>query len=780
MIHFDTETCGLHGPIVLVQYAEDDGSIHLHDTWLKPVSDTLDLFEWLASNVVCGFNLSFDWFHVCQMYTTMLLLDKSKPPDIEEYAVVEERGRFGPCIKPAGALDLMIFARKGPYQSTMNRSDIRIKRVPTALAHDLSVELDKRVPLKDLYFARYKDPKRRWQVYDIHNDLGDMVPDLKDVVLKFAPSSALKALAQDALGVETVKFLDIEPPAYAKPVELGYAPFCTAIGTPDDWKGAWPEHIRTHIAHWEINEKAREYATDDVVYLQKLYMFFNQPKPNDDDSIATCMVGAARWRGFAIDIPRIQELRQLAEERVASVSFKFTSVEVCKTYLIEHMSETERLIVKGSTKASVLEEIEKWRVEEVCGACAGDGCKECVDGLIKTDKLHPAAERAREILDARHAKKEIETYDKLINAGRFHASLNVFGALSGRMSGGDGLNAHGIKASKEVRRCFPLADGDLTLSGGDFVSFEIGLMDAAYNDPKLREDLLRTHKCIECLGEGCNDCKGTGEDTYKIHGLFGESVFPGMSYFDILKTKGTGEGDKYSRAKRGVFAMAYGGNDYTLQDRVGIDEESAAKAYANWVKRYIVWGKEREKIFNMFCSMKQPGGLGTRVEWHEPEPFIESMYGLKRYFTLENSICEALFNLAEKPPKAWTNIKMRVTRRQDRGDQTVAGALRSAVFAAAFQVQAANMRAAANHVIQSSGASLTKMLQCEIWSLQPPGIHSWRVQPLNIHDEIMCPALPTLKNQLQDIVDSFVTKHKVRVPLLGIDWSSNLKTWADK
>ena len=69
---------------------------------------------------------------------------------------------------------------------------------------------------------------------------------------------------------------------------------------------------------------------------------------------------------------------------------------------------------------------------------------------------HPAAYRAKELLDIKVANKERELYDKLILAGRFHADFIVVGTKSSRMSGASGLNAQGIKATKKVRRCFPL------------------------------------------------------------------------------------------------------------------------------------------------------------------------------------------------------------------------------------------------------------------------------------------------------------------------------------
>lgn len=784
MIYLDTETIGLHGPIALVQYAYDDGEIILYSPWKNPISETIELFEEFCNDPdgLCMFNAAFDWFHICQMYTTLLLMsDHAKDLEdcMEEYAIKEAEGRKGPCCKPQHVIDLMLHARKTEYQSTMDRNDIRIKRVPTALAYALCKELDQRMQFKDVYFARKKDSSKRWSVRDIHDDMNDIIPDFKDVVLTFAPSSALKALASDALGVDTeaIKmFADVEVEKEFIPVELGYAPYATAPyyhttssgmkflrqPSPKDWYGKWPEHARRHYDHWAYNKLARQYASDDVKYTRDLYKYFNCPPVDDDDSVLACMVGAVRWRGYKIDVKKLMALKDSAEGKIKNTPYNYASTQVCRKYLREVMSETELLVMnvngKMTTKGIILEEIGKWTNQEVCDDCMGEGCDKCDDGLIDTEEPHPAAVRAREILDYRHACKEVELYDKLILAGRFHASFKVIGTLSSRMSGADGLNPQGIRRATDTRECFPLADDGLILCGGDFDGQEVTIADAVYKDPRLHE-MLRSGK--------------------KIHGIFGTYLFPPLTYDDILATKGLpNEQDKYTRSKNGVFAMLYGGESYTLQTRVGVSADVADQAYANFCKDFQKWGQERRKIFDMFCSMRQPGGIGSKVEWSEPARYIESLYGFRRYFVLENQICKTLFDLAENPPKHWQHISFKVVRR-DR-QQTACGALRSALFAAAFAQQAANMRAAANHVIQSSGASLSKKLEIKIWEVQPAGIYAWRVQPMNIHDEIMSPTAKPFIKQVKDIVNTFIDEQREIVPLLGMEWKTHLESWADK
>ena len=766
MYYVDTETCGFHGPVVLVQYADkEDRDIILHDVWDVPINETLALYEEICDKGIIGFNLAFDWFHICQQYTTLLLhSNKHLPPQIEEYARLEAQACSGPCMKPRYALDLMLHARKGRFQSTMDRSDIRIRRVPTMIAEDLSRLLTNSIPMPDLYFARRKDPSIRWQVMDILNEDGEIVPLFKDIVLKFSPSMALKTLAMEALGHKEdliLKFVDVEVPAALRPVELGYAPYATAIGEPGAWNGAWPEVIGAHIRHWKHNKYARKYASDDILYTYELDDFFGNPEYDDYDSTLACMAGAVRWKGYKIDSEMLSSLRNTAQDKVNKSKYNFNSVEVCRRYLMEKLTEVESAVIirdgKVSTKGMILEALAKWRESTVCDDCGGMGCDKCEDGEVMSETLHPAALRAEEILEYRRAKKEIELYDKLLTAGRFHASFKIIGALSGRMSGSDGLNAQGIKHDKEVRACFPLKDDDMILTAGDFSGFEVCLADAVYGDTKLHEQLL------------------TG---YKIHGLFGAKLFAPMTYDEILATDGmAGDKNKYGRSKNCVFALLYGGEAYTLSTRGGVPEKIAEKAYQDWVADYPEWGMARKKLQERFCTMRQKEGLGSMITWSDPDDYMESMFGFKRYFTLENQVAKVLFDIAEKPPKSWQS-SVKVVRR-DR-EQTAAGAARSAVFAAAFQIQAANFRAASNHEIQSSGAEMTKILQRNIWNIQPEGINNWRVQPMNIHDEIMSPTHPSYVKAVRKEVDDFIEEYKPRVPLLAIDWHDSIENWSQK
>lgn len=831
-IHIDSETIGFHGMAVLIQFSVGDGKEYLIEVWREVACETLELLEAVCNHDggIVLFNASFDWFHICKWYTVISYWiehydrEFDYPVDyIEEIALSEEYGRYGKCLKPKHVVDLMLVARKTEYQSLMERNPIRITRVPSQIASSLAMHLDQKVPLKDVYFARYKDPSRRWQVMDIKNDLDEIIPEFKDLVLKFAPSSGLKALAQDALGFrETVKFTEVEPPAGSRPVESGWAPFCTAPvkhktgafmypNAKNNWLDKWPARgkIRIHIDHWAYNKPARGYARKDVVYTRGMFHYFGARQHglgheeariyattdvpriypldmDDNDSVIACMVGAVRWSGYEIDIEGVKREREKALLKQEGATHNFNSSQVCRDYLTEIANDMQKLAMakngKLSTGGVILESLAKWKISEVCPHCNGDyeyyKCDKCEEGFAPSDTPHPIAERAKEILDYRHAGKRADMLAKLLMAGRFHASFKVIGALSGRMSGGDGLNAQGIESTKAIRKLFPLAGESEALSIGDYTAFEVMIMNAAYNDPQLIEDSTSTRTCSYCGGTGCDECEGTGILPTKLYGI-GGSLFFDKPYDEIMKTKGLrGEKDLYKRSKSGVLALFYQGEAYTLGTRIGVAEKQGQEGFKRWQERYKHMYHQIALTNARFQAMEQEGGIGTCITWDDPDEYIETLFGFRRWFTLEIKIMKALFELGENPPQEWHNVKAKVTRR-DR-EQTAAGAARSAVFGGAFKIQGSMQRAAGNHRIQGSGAAITKGLQVALWQLQPVGVNDWNVKPMNIHDEVPCVHKPELRQAVAAIVFSYNEKMREKIPLLEMEWDSNAISWADK
>jgi len=740
MIFVDTETCGLVGVICLIQYAQDDGPIHLYSPWNHPVQDTLDLIAWMYEDDICGYNLVFDAFHLQKLYCMLTLIeDKTKPPTVEEMARIERQAiHVDICIKPKRACDLMLVARKGKYQMVMNRKPINIRKVPKVLAFELAQELEQRVNVPGIMFASKKDKYApRWTVRPNVQDA-----EFMDISLKFHPKGDLKTLASFALGAEEVlTFADVELDDH--PLEVEYAPYWEAVkGAPKQKKSKrkktgvepWPKIVHRHINHWLYHPLARQYAEKDIVYTRALWDHLGRPEPGDDDSELAVHVASARWRGFAIDVERMKKLRADAIVRMGSAP---RSSAKARWYIGEMMTPDERKLFTSTKKVELETIIREWKAD---------------DGVSP----HPAALRAKEVNDARKAEKEIEIFDKLIHAGRAHPDFRIIGAKSSRMSGAGGVNFQGINRQKKVRRCFTFADTDEYLIGGDFDAFEVCILDARYPDTKLHA-LLQEGK--------------------KIHALFAMELWPHLSYDEIMATKGK-DPDLYTYGKNTVFSQAYDGTADTIVRKIpGATIEQAEKAAASWRRNYPEMAAGVSVVRDTHKAMKQPGGIGTQVYWNTPPDTAETMLGFPRYFTLENQIAKALYDLACHTPEHWKKVKQKVVRR-DRV-QTAGGATTSALYAAAFAVQAAVTRQALNHVIQGTGSGICKKTQRSICDLQPSGVHPWAVRTLNCHDEILCVTKQERTAQVQSVVAETVESFRPLVPLIAFDMQP-MESWASK
>lgn len=758
-VYIDTETCGLHGQPVILQYAIEDGPVQIYEFWHEPIGKTLDLLSWLCQNCIVGFNLTFDWFHINKIYNTLdALNDEHAIPlnHIDELGEVESGARDGKCLKPASALDLFLYAKKTDLQITMERSDVIIRRVPEILAQELADLLNKKIRLDPILFAgRKKKNAPIFVVRDVKQDDGTVHPHLRNVCLKFRPSSSLKNIVEHKLGIKVTRFDEIQIDKKFLPKEYGYAPFALAVGnSKTGWNGAWPEVIEQHIGHWRHNKLARQYSIDDVVNTRRLDEMWGYPEHGDYNSTLSCAVAATRWKGFATDNDKLDKLIVDWKEKLKVP----TAGGPCKEYLKQGMNPIEALAIDRSTAKKVLKDIVETYKEE------------------RPD----IAKRAQAVLDSRKAKKKIEVLIKLQKAGRFHVSNKIVGALSDRMSGADGLNAQGIDKTKEVRECFPLSfDAEQALNG-DMQSFEIGIADAVYDDPKLREQLLTCEKCgaqVDIDNRGNKKCPECGcNKTKSFHGLFGLSFWPNMTYEEILATQGTPV-PLYNYAKNAAFATIYGAQAAKLKDTLNIsDEELVSEGLLRFWRTYKVAGDKRKKTEMEFVSLYSER-VGGAIRWKEPRQEISSLLGWKRYFNLENYLIKVLFEVAEKPPERWNQFKTKIIRSK-RGDQFVGGAVRSALYGAAFALQNASVRQAQNHEIQSTGAGVVKRVQCAIWEFQPVGIHEWYVRTTNVHDELPTVCKPELSEKIINRVYEKVEEFRPMIPLIGIDYDK-VTSWAE-
>ena len=723
-VFYDTETCGLHGIAVLIQVHKgdvvDQNDVYLHEVFLRPAQETIDLIDWLMLHTVVGFNLTFDHFHLCKLRTIFAMLDDTtrSPLDIlPEIFEKEKLARDGKCLKPESACDLLVLASEGKHAALMlEHNELRIRAVPSLLSKQVAGMLSRHLQFPDVFFARKKDPTERFKVFP------NKRAGFDDLVLKFAPSSALKALVTHFFGRETETLGDIGGVTFPPDKKQGYRPY-----------GHWHEYIEEHVNYWNTNQAARAYAAKDVLYTYMIWEQFGRPEGGDVNSVLACMVGAVRWHGFMVDMEKVQ-----------------VYIEDCAS----RMDEAPRAPV--AAMKFLLDALDPVEVEF---ALILNTKKQTLEDLMEVYVDHLLGERAAAILDARRAKYDHDMCRKLMEAGRFHAASKVVGTLSGRKSGAGGdFNSQGISKKKTCREIFTFKWPGMVLCGGDFASQEITIAEAVFKDPQMHDDLV---------------------SGVKLHGTFGTFCFPGNTYDDIIATDGT-ENDLYKKSKSAVFLTLYGGTPSTFKRRLNISLEIATQAFERFLCRFPKMREVRQGIFDDFTMMTQPDGSGTQVIVQPPKKLmVESMFGFKRDFQPEFKVVGLLTDFANDIPAELKRYDHEIMLQRRKGRrQTPSGCLRSSLYLAAFGIQGGIQRAANNHVIQSTGASVCKQLEEAIWDLQPEGFTDWCVAPLNLHDEVMVVCKPELVDKLTATVKETVDEMTKKVPLLAIDWKNNLESWA--
>ncbi len=793
---FDSETIGFLGDTLLIQYrifnGKKMGDIVLHEVFRLPISGTLGLIEDMMDNMIVGYNLTFDVFHLAQTYNILKIyleeFGDDLPNFVRYYSIIRKYGDisrpekglksiYDICLKPKKALDLLLHGRESVFQGQMAQKPIYLRKFPKQFAEQMIERYLKTLPIPKIYFGRNLEKTNAWQIIDLTTEGVEVTPEMRskrnknlldfeidpnlvNIRLVFYPSTGLKAIAHTVLGYEDVlHFDDYDQQGL---IEYGYSPI----------SGNYREHISTHVEKWAYDKRERKYAVDDVVYTTEcLALFywvqimgnslisFKELDPEERMKIAesylpvklfeygtgetnhvlACEVGNTFWSGYAIDRPLCEKLykKAIATQKDNKKVLNYNSYRQALDYLYTVCDDIEKLMIEN-TRAETLEEL--WNSR-----------KDYSKGL---------GERAKFILDARKNDKNLQILEKLYNAGRFHASFKVLGTKSnrmaggafgaGKMKGGGSINPQGINKKGGLRDVVTFKDAGFELEGGDFKGFEVSIMEAIYQDEQLKKDL---------------------QDGKKFHALWGMELY-GMEYDEILEEENE---DIYGKAKQSVFAEAYGADLKKLAEVTGLSEEEVDRAKQNFQKKYTGIGAAKKRIKGAYTCIGSNSDTG-RMEWVEPLRFVESLLGFKRYFEMDFDIIHFVFDLATNLPEEFVS-DLEYERKEGR-IQTSDGAIRSSLFACCFSLMSAIIRAAGNHEIQSVGGEITKRLQERFWELQPQGCLEYMLKPFNVHDEIDIPHKLTLSPKIAVIRDDFVEEYQATIPLLGIDWAKG-NNWHD-
>lgn len=750
--YMDTESCQFIGATILIQHTKSTNlsDIKLHDVFGSPAGLTCKLIEKLMDSRLVGFNLTHDFHHlnrtynICKMYPYMM-----KPEEDLSYWLevekTEEARKY--CLLPKKAVDLMIMGQRSHFQAMIKQKPIRITKIPKLLAKPLIDELYKRIKLNSLYFAGRKKGLE-WKIKplwakgtpkagkEIGNEKDAIIdPELVNIELPFKPKRGLKDVIEHILKKKVIHF---EPKAQ-KYREFFWYPT----------SGYWIDVFHDWLNMWRHDRNQRVYAADDIRHLIDLDKFFKYPD-EDFGSLLACMVGNLYWKGYDIN-PKIalrEKEKAQSTVEVCREKVDFRSPKKSLNFLLEKANPIFKQTITN-TEAEVLNRLARKNFKNV-------------------------SDRAQIILDGRHADKRLTLLNRLLEAGKLYAMFKVSGTGTNRMAGGtdesmegrsESINPQGIPHEKEFREIFTFMNHPAwTLSGGDAISFEVSIAAAVFGDDNLTKEI---------------DPK---QNNKKFHAIFGSFIY-NKSYEEILETKNLeGIQNLYDLAKTGVFAWFYGGTEHTIAENMNIDKEQVIKGLVEMEKTYPGIKRARERIWSLFEALTQPGGIGTQVQWREPEKKIKTFLGFERDFTVEVECMRAIFNLSQKMPQYLVELgkQIRVTRREDRGEQKGHGALMSALYGGAFQIQSKIMKIASNFVIQSPGGEMLKLLQYEIVNkYQPRGINEYNIITFNKHDELVCAHRRGLEDSLERTVNEFVLKYQKYVPLFEMDWNKNKRNWAE-
>lgn len=752
--YIDSETCGLVGPMVLFQYAKGDGRVVLHEVWRKSARETLDLIEWLCDQEMVGFNLVFDWFHIQKLQNMLARLKSrqlSAPPTISAMAEIErEAPLHGMCVKPKAPHDVYLHLITGPFQSLMERKPIKIRRVPEVIAEGLVAELEAAIQFDWIYTKRKKEGPA-WKVTPSKD-----MPGFVDLTFSFGASRTLKSIHKYVFGKDNITF---PLPKEMYPVETQWSPYH------DNVPGTWPDRIAEHIDYWHTNEEARKYGTNDIVMERDLHKKFGGTC-GDMESVLACLVGSVRYRGFPIDIVACK--REAAKSAKLAASAGNLDWRKVLPKLHELCTDPLEVSIITSTKDEALEPLLKWIGE---------------DGKEGT---HPVAKYAAEVRLARQHRFRSQWLEKLLTAGRFHPSLSPVGTLTRRASGSGGFNPQNIDHDPTSRSLFVLADNDRTLK--EYVKW------------------LKTVKAIVIGVPDMGDWKGCVGDFESMETVIAiaawadeqlahyvdEGIKPYHVFGSYLYRKELGDGDQKAalkalsdkknkefayRSKTCWYALLFGAQEFKISQSAGLAIEEVALALKDMGEDCKGMSKGRQAVFDRFACLVQEYEHGP-FHWNEPTPKIPNMQGWERDFSFEVGIIKSLWDMSKRLPRDWREIQQKVVRSNGR-EQTVYGAVCSAVFGAMKQMEARMKRQAGNCVMQSTCAMYCKDLETREWDIQPVGVHPWVVVLLNIHDEI--DGAIRKNKTVQPIVAKALKVYAKKVPLVKMDWQEEgVHSWADK
>ncbi len=736
-VYLDVESVGLVGPCKLIQYAIDNGPVHmikLFRGWegdkeaRQKVQDFLALLD-EPETLAIAYNAAFDMFHMYRLAHRL----KGYGYDSPERPVMPFR---------CSVLDLQVpalqYSPLAPF--AFNKKGVAmIRRIPKiAKSYVKDLVLKKLRPLIPQSLEIKVSEKKEAQ------------DDLVSLSFNVNGRVALKALMQE-YGIETIKLDDVWP-LPKKGTEATWLPY------PDPKVHGPIEEKCDEILRRPDSDPFFTYAQLDILFLKVLEAKLNYPAP-DYNSALTHNVAYTRYYGFPLDLEALKRSEVYYHGKVAEIEEKLTG--------INPRSSKQRL----ELLKPYFPEIQSTSKNELKKLQSAEG---------------PGGDLVRAILEYGAARQRLLQIQKVLECrtGRAHAELRVCGTATDRFSGAAGLNyqgigqAVGIDEEDLIDYGYEGSGGDnelmdeelqvglreaiLTPSIGDWASFEVVIAATVYQDEDLFNDIrngIDLHSAVSVAAHPKMIAEGVTYDDFRA--AYVDHSHPKHSEYNAIR-KGI---------KSIVFGIFYGASAMKVGATLGLDEAGGEEVLNRLYNKYKGIGRYRAKVEKDFLTADTTNWSPDSVAKMASE--MEALTGYTRRWHLEKAVACALWGLGQGG-QIQSGLVGEVIRTPEKGKQTIDMAITSACLGSAISLQAAVARQAVNFRIQATGAGLTKQLQARVWE-------ETRVPTLSIHDELVVSSHPNYNaTKYASLIDSFVEEAQALVPLVKFDYSIETTRWSDK
>jgi hypothetical protein len=208
-----------------------------------------------------------------------------------------------------------------------------------------------------------------------------------------------------------------------------------------------------------------------------------------------------------------------------------------------------------------------------------------------------------------------------------------------------------------------------------------------------------------------------------------------------------------------------------------LEEEGLQKAQ-DWMDQHFFKAfpslqETRKAFYDKFCTADFTNWTSNSVA--KMSQHVTDIWGNTRYIVFEASLANFFWqDWTEIAAVAKEDTDGLILRRKNKGQQSLYEAIHSACLGAASKIQKSVYRQLGNFPIQSSGATLTKLMMANLFMRYELGL-------MNVHDELIVSDKSYSYNhtEVRNYVQSFINKACETIPYLKMEWKK-IDNWSEK